>query len=449
MRAESHYDDESLIALLESGDDLGRDPHLAACETCSEVAASLREIAGALSHDDVWDRRELDEMPDARTITFLRGYADEMAREDQLATAHLPSLLAGSRDRWLSNLEAHPEYLTAGMVRALIAATDRALDTMPPDAVAMTEVATAIADALPVPAYASDTVRKLRGAAWRERAFVLVYVGNYSEAEAAVQTSLRSFGHCVVNEYDLGRVDIMNAIVNRMLDRDAVALAAGRRAVARLRDTGDSQRFVSAVMAQAYALMNVYEYKSALDLMSQAHERRSTAISTDTHARLLANIAVCQRALGLTAEAIDSYRIAAVLFEEISVPTEVARMRMNVATALRDSGRIDEAANELYAVREIFERFQMGTDAAAAELILAEIALSKGKYHEVEILCGRVIQFYRKAGVSYGSRALTALAFLTEAAHQRRLTPAAVRHVETYLRNLPSQPTLIFAPPPE
>lgn len=449
MRADHHYDDESLIALLESSDDITRDPHLSACSACSEVAASLREIAGALTHEDVWDTRELDESPDPRTIANLRAFADEMSREDAFAAAHLSALLSGSRETWMANLDAHPELRTAGMVRALIAATDRALDTMPPDGVAMCELATAIADALPPTAYATDTVAKLRGAAWRERAYALFYVGRYTEAESAISTSEKHFSECVVSEYDLGRADIVHALVHRALDRDGEARAVAGEAVARLQPYEDLQRQVSAVTVQAQALMKMFDYSGALALLTDTVAKLGDRLSADTHARMLANIGLCERALGRYSEAIDRYQTAVLIFEDLGVLTEVARNRANIAVVLRDAGRPTEAARETHRAREIFERLGMASDVAVADLVLADIALTAGQFDRVEEFCRRAMEYLTAAGVPYGPRALTALAFVSEAARQRKLTPEVVRHVQGYIRELSGRPTLLYAAPPE
>lgn len=451
MRAEHHYDDESLIALLEAGDDhaIARDPHLAACSSCSEVATSLRQIAGALEHDDVWETRELDETPNPNTITTLRAFSDEMTREDAFAATHLPTLLAGPRETWMANLQAHPEYRTAGMVRALIAATDRALDTMPPDAVAMIAVATDIADHLLTSAYATDTVLKLRGAAWRERAYALFYVGSYTDADAAICASESHFSHCVVNEYDLGRDDIVHALVHRALDRDETAIAAAGSAVSRLRDCGDVERYVSAVMAQAQTKIKVLDYAGALNLLIPLRQACSRHISPDAHARLLGNMGVCQRAVRDFDGAAQSYRSAAVIFETLGIITEAARTRAQVSVCLRETGDIAAAAIEMQQARAAFERLGMGFDVALSGLALAEIALSQGDYALVEVLCRSSMAFFETAGVPYGPRAMTALAYLTEASRERRVTPALVRNVQRYIRRLPSQPTLLFAPLPD
>ena len=130
MMAERHYDDEALISLMETGR-AGSDAHLPACKTCSEKMQSFRGLSGVLRDASVWDRKPLNVDPVPSTIANLRAFADRMSAEDTRAESYLNDLLAGSREEWMPRLQQHPEYRTAGMVRKLIAASDRAIDTMP------------------------------------------------------------------------------------------------------------------------------------------------------------------------------------------------------------------------------------------------------------------------------------------------------------------------------
>ena len=241
----------------------------------------------------------------------------------------------------------------------------------------------------------------------------------------------------------------MHALVYRVSNQPSDAVSSGRAAVRRLRQKGDAQRYVSAVMAQAHSEMNLHQYRPALELMVDTYRIHGNDVSGDTHARLLANIAHCHRMLRDFTSAVNTYRTAAVLFDELSVTTEAARTRMNLAIVLSEAGNSDQAAKEIHAVRETFGSLGMGSEVALSDLILAEIALSRGDYDEVRILCSKAIQFFERAGVPYGTRALTALAYLSEAAREKRLTAEAVRHVGTYIRALPSRPNLLFAPPPD
>jgi hypothetical protein len=110
----------------------------------------------------VWDSAEVRLDPVPATIANLRAFADRMAYEDAAADAILPELLAGQREEWMPRLMAHPEWRTAGVVRRLVGAIDRALATMPPDAVGITTLATEVADHLQPTACSLDTVHRLQ-----------------------------------------------------------------------------------------------------------------------------------------------------------------------------------------------------------------------------------------------------------------------------------------------
>jgi len=73
---------------------------------------------------------------------------------------------------------------------------------------------------------------------------------------------------------------------------------------------------------------------------------------------------------------------------------------------------------------------------------------AKRNFEEVEDLCRTAIRQFETAGVPHSSEALTALTFLREAAEQRRATQEIVWHVRTYIKRLPDEPALLFAPAP-
>jgi hypothetical protein len=61
----------------------------------------------------------------------------------------------------------------------------------------MTSLATDIAEELDPPTIRPTRSQRLRGAAWRDKAYALFYVGKFAEAEAAIFASERHFGSCV------------------------------------------------------------------------------------------------------------------------------------------------------------------------------------------------------------------------------------------------------------
>ena len=93
-----------------------------------------------------------------------------------------------------------------------------------------------------------------------------------------------------------------------------------------------------------------------------------------------------------------------------------------------------------------FARLQVPTDSALVAVRLAEMLHVVGRDREIPQLLHGVVQTFTQAGKLTG--ALTALAFLKEAAASGTLTEALTSHVGRYLRHVDRQPALLFVPLP-
>jgi len=448
MMIERHYDDESLIALLGSNR-AAADTHLPSCPPCSDRIESYQMISDALHDGDVWDTRQVRSEAIPSTIATLRAFADRMTHEDSRAEAVLRELLAGPRETWMANLHAHPEWRTAGMVRKLIAAAYDAVTTMPPDAVEITTLATVIAEHLDAADHPGDTVARLRGAAYREQAYALYYTGRFSDAELAIFASERHFCSCSIEEYELARLGIIKTLVLRAFERLAEAADTAAASTRRLAVFGDLQRVASAKLAQVHILFSRAQYSDAETLLMSLESQLAVSEYAETHARVLGNLAVCARKLGKVELAIRYSESASALLQDLGAVTETIRLQWNVAVMLAEAGRLGEACSRLRELTPKMNRLGMTSEAAIAGLDIAELLLSEGRYEEVVEICRSAMQSFERAGLVYTARALTALAFISEAAVQRKANRVAVQSVRDYIRRLPAQPNLLFAPRPE
>lgn len=446
MMIERHYDDEALVTMLATGAGTA-DAHLTACGECTEKLDTFRLVTTALHDAATWDKREINEAPNPNTIATLRAFADSMSAEDTAAEAFLASLLAGPRESWMATLTAHPEYRTPGTVRRLIAATDRALDTMPADAVEITALAVEIAEKLD--GCRADTLARLRGGAWRERAYALFYTGKFAEAEKAVDVAQRHFGACVVDEYEQARVGIVGSLVERAMEHyDAGALQAARSA-GTFNSFGDARRTVSAQLAEVNSRFSRGEFTLALRVLTALEASVRNTDDANTHAIVLGNLGYCVWKLGKVSDALRYQEAAASLFDEIGNHAAAVRARWNTASILASEGQVAEAAKRFQFVQSEFTRFGMTGSATLASLDRAEMLLVSGEhFSEVEEICRNAMQTFATAGVPHSEGALTALGLMREAASRRAATPALVRHVREYIRRLPDEPRLLFAPPP-
>lgn len=440
---ERHYEDEALISLLES-DRAGADLHLPSCPPCSDKLASFRTISGLLQEADVWDARELRTDPVPSTVALLRRFADRMADENTRAEAILPELLAGPRETWMPRLHEHPEWRTAGVVRKLLEAEAKAIDSMPPDAVEMTALAIEIAEHLED----GEGVHQLRGIAWRERGYVLFYVGRYAEGLAATERADAALRHCMVDEYDRARVGIVRAIILRAMEEEGTAITAARQSAEAFGRFEDRSRYVSARLAEVQLLFNANAYAEAERILHDLDRRMTGSHDLDTHARVLGNLGHCYWKLGHIEEAIPYLDASAALHDSVGTRTESVRTRWTVGLILAGAGRIDEALERLVDIHAEFTRLGMTSAATLVDLDIAELRLVRSEFSAVEQICRTAIRAFEVAGLSYTAQARTALAYMHEAARLRTATPALARHVKEYIRELPRNENLLFAPPP-
>lgn len=444
---ERHYSDDSLADLLGWRGPAG-DGHLSACESCTERLESFRMIAGALHEPGVWDKRPLDTRPVPSTIALLRAFAEDLSFEDAQAELHIQELLAGSRDEWAPRLSQHPEWRTAGMVRKLIAAASRAVDTMPPDALEIAGLATDVADHLDTSSADPDMVTRLRGSAWRERAYMLFCIGDCRRALSAVHRAEDEFLRCEVADYDLARLGIVKTLVLRLLERVDEAASAAATSAATFHQFHDTERMASARLAEVQVMFSRGDYASADEVLAGLDRMLAHSAFAETHARVLGNRAYCARQMGKPELVMQFCDAAASILETLDIPVEVVRVRWNAALMLGEAGRLTDAYERLSAIMGDMERLGMISESALNALSLAELLLAENRFSEVEELCRTAMQAFERGGLGYTGRALTALAYIQEAARQRTANQTLVRNVREYLRELPSSPNRLFAPPP-
>jgi len=440
MNAGRHYDDETLIAIMDAKGEPS-DAHLSGCETCTEKLESVRMIAEALKDETVWSESSL---PVPSTIASLRAAAARMEDEDAQAGIDVRELLTGSRDSWRGNLDAHPEYRTAGVVRKLIAAASRAVDTMPPDAVEIAAIATTIAESLD---RFDGRAAALCGAALREYAYALYYTGRFSDALVEADRADAHFAKCTIGEFDQARVGIVRALALRALERWKDALHDARNSVRTFEEFGDLDRVASARLAEAHLLFSLRDFDQAVSILSdQETVLRALDHHTHTYAMVLMNLAYAYWQQAKTADALRYYDASSAILTSIGVETEALRIRWSVATMLADAGHRDEALRRLRDIAAEFEHRGMTCEGALAGLGIVELLLAEGKFAEIEEICLRAMRAFEAAGVSYTAKALTALAYMRESSRERTATPKLVRHVRDYIRRLPADENLLFAP---
>jgi len=437
MMTEPHYDEEVLIAMLEEDDEsLRRDPHIAACKTCSKTLASVREIAECLKSPDVWDATEISPDPNPNVLAFLDRAQTDMRTEDAAAETWVRDLLAQPREAWMPALHAHPEWRTAGMVRKLIEATDRAIETMPPDALEITSVAVEIAEGLNAARYGESTVLRLRGHAWRERAYALYFTGSYNEAVWAVERSRRAFADCGYSEFDDARSAVVSALIDASRETYGEALEAARLAVGLFGRYDSRAKVVAARRAEAIILYLLRRCREALAIY---HELEGMVLSDHDRAALCQNIALCYREIG-DFETAGRYFVQAIeICTKLGMLTYIAKTRWHFGRVLLAQGRHAEALVVLRQTRDELTTADMAHDVAEVTTDIAHVLVVAGRMREVADECRRALEYFTGAGLTTTEPAMSAITFLREAAVIGRLDEKIV--IDARLSVVSSRPT--------
>jgi len=110
-------------------------------------------------------------------------------------------------------------------------------------------------------------------------------------------------------------------------------------------------------------------------------------------------------------------------------------------------GQTTQALDLLTSLREECEELGTRHDYALMSIDIAEILLVMDRPSEVATTCAGVMAYFQMAGLEQTQAALTAVAYLHEAAAAGQLTRATVSYVREYIEKLATTPLLAFAPP--
>ncbi len=443
MIIEQHYDDEVLIGMLEEAE--ASDPHLPACESCAGSLESYRGLTSALGDTSVWDERELSEDPVPRTSSMLRSMAATTKAEDAAAGPIVAKLCEAGTLQRRELIDAHPQWRTAGTVRKLLEAVDKSNFVEPKLAAEWAELAVDVAQSLESGRYPFETVMILRGKAHRAYAHMLYYTGSYAESVEALDRTDALLRECVVSEYDSARARLVRAQVYNEIERldEAVSLADSARET--FRAFGDVRREAVAEATKAASFMYARRFAEALRIFERL--AADSRIDDAGRAFYVHNAAICQRELSRFEESKVLFARSIAEFERLGMATARARARWHLGQLLLAERRCGEARSLLIELRQEFEELGMPQDVALISIDAAEALLMLDRPAEVAHLCHAAMAYFTKAGLAYTQGALTALAYLKEAAEARTLTPKALGDVRAYFELLPKQPDLLFAYP--
>jgi tetratricopeptide (TPR) repeat protein len=421
MMIEQHYDEEVLAGFLDEPiDAAARDKHLDTCALCKGTLQSIRDTTVLLKKPAIWDRQRFSTTAKPETLAFLRNVQQTMAEEEAAAQVCVARLLAGDRESWAAKLSAHPEWRTAGLVRKLIAETDRAIDLMPPDAVEITRLACDVADGLPL----SDGIVRLRGNAWFERGYALQYTGAFKEALKALANAESQFAQLAVADHEIARLNLVQALVYRAMDRIEDALPAITSAASVFQAFGDVERCHAAKLFMGATLYRGFRFREALTVHLELASEE--AVAPRWRAAALQNAAICHREVGEIDAAIECFVKAINAFEVAGMMSARAKTRWTLARIFVERQQHESALTMFAELHDEFEQLGMSNEVALVALDIAESLLAIGKYDGVATACRQAIAYFEKMQLTSSEAALIAVTYLCEAAVAGNVTRTLV-----------------------
>jgi tetratricopeptide (TPR) repeat protein len=328
------------------------------------------------------------------------------------------------------------DFHNSGALERLGQEIEKRLDADPREALAIAELSTTIADALPEDAYPPIMLAQLRAHAWKDLGQALSYLGRYDEGLRALdraEEQLAAYGSLA---HDLAILHFCRATLLQHLRRfdEAHALLNDCRHV--FRGHRDTQLYVKCTLATGNLLVRKGDYRAAQEVMAGLLGR-GDALHEAT--------VLCT--LGWCAIHLDRYEQALDHFSEVSrhiagSPVHVARAAYGAGSALLRLGQLGSAIEHLRTARTTFLDHALVEEAGLSGLEIVEALLLQNDRTEAQALSAQIVGEFTAAKLS--RRAITALAYLQDAVGTPVATAETARNVYNYLSALRTDPSLEF-----
>jgi tetratricopeptide (TPR) repeat protein len=307
------------------------------------------------------------------------------------------------------------------------------------------EAATAVSFALADASYPRGTIHTLRGDALKEQANAFLSLGRLPEALHAVTSAEGEYGKLPQENVGLTAVKYLRgAIYYEQDDLHAAERAAFDAADAAQR-LGAADSYMNARHLLGHVLFDRCEYDAAARVFEELLRYGHATNGEAWIARASLSAGGCYLELRRIPEADRYLHEALRLFTGLGFPADITRTRWWIARLIFLQGHSAEAIYRLRCCIEEFTRQEILTEAAVVAVDLAEILHAAGRVREIRKVLANVVQIFIDAGKL--TSALTALAYLKDAAADGTMTPRLTAYVREFVRRSDRQPNLLFIAP--
>jgi tetratricopeptide (TPR) repeat protein len=415
--------------------------HLASCSECQVTHDYFVLTEEELREGSTWEP-----IVGSPTYLSLMSYGARVAEEDQEAEVILRPYIDHPATAAWNALTAKRRFLTGGVVRTLCKAAHHTCENFPLAALTLADAAIGIAEAIPKSTYPAHAVDQLRATAWKERANAQMLLGSFPQAHISLDNAERFYRKLRNSGLGLSIVALVRAGLLYEQGRSDEAIAKAEHAERGFMHAGDEKRRMDALFLRGGLLYENGNAAEAALLFRQIVDYGENIADAHLMARGSYAIGDCEVARGNLSEASVHYHRALMVFREAGPDRDRISTQWGIARVVLRSGRLGDAISRLREVEAEYESRGMVTDAALVGLDIAEGLLALDRAPEIVVLAQHLFGIFTQAGMLTG--ALSALAYLKEAAAARRLTTDDVSAIRTFIRRAERQPSLRFVPPP-
>jgi tetratricopeptide (TPR) repeat protein len=308
------------------------------------------------------------------------------------------------------------------------------LERNPAETLAIANLATAIAETLPVGAYPPLVIAQIRSTALRDRANVLRHLGRLDEAFDTIETAELRLSEFPAAVHDRAVIWLVKAMILAQMDHFDEAERTISAASVIFADVNDSARFLQAGVVHGNLLGRQKRYVEAERTFRDLLNVSISSRDDDTEARLHNNLGYCYVNLGDYAKANIHFSQSIAKFTDLGSATEVARTERGAGVVLIGKGQFELGCNRLQAARAAFAKLQMPEEAGLCALRLIEAMVERGETSEARALATTVINEFTAAVLD--TRAIDAVIRLRKSLDADGATAEAVRTVHALVQSL-------------
>lgn len=347
------------------------------------------------------------------------------------------------REQWPA-LAEHSGLRTAGALERLGNLFAVTLTKDPIEAMAIAELAVALAEGIDPDAYVEPILPQLCAHAWKDLGKALRFVGRNGEALEAFDTAEQyTAGHGVLT-HDRAIVLFNRAMSLQELGRfdDSRALLVGCKVV--FDRHGDRRNVIRCGLAEGVLLQRLRRYREAREAYLLLFAS-TIDIDAETRAALHRVIGLCSIELGDFRDAELNLTQAIRLNGTLGQRIEAAKAETALGRLYVRRGDADRAITYLRPIRREFLRNGLTEEAGICGLEIVEGMLVLGRTSAAETLAYKIVGEFTIAGLS--GRAIGALGYLTEAITANRASATLVTEVREYIVSLRTSPERDFQRP--